>query len=230
MECACLFKQLMLGLQHLHHLGVAHRDIKPENLLLTKGGTLKIGDFGVAYVVQSCFEKEPRMCHEWCGSEPFWSPEIWALKNQDDAYDGLALDIWSAAITYFCIRYQKLLFGATFYTGKPAQSPPAGAIEGSPAAVAATATDGGDRDYGLYVEQRRSLDPKDCQVWDTFETDTPLTDEEKECLAGMLDPDPKTRWTVDQVLNSSWMQSIEMCEDGKLENGWRHYHSLALSS
>lgn len=227
MEGACLFKQLMLGLQHLHHLGIAHRDIKPENLILTKGGTLKIADFGVADVVQTCFEKEPRMCHKWCGSEPFWSPEIWNLRNQDDEYDGQALDIWSAAVTYFCIRFQSLPFASTFYTGKPGQSPPSGAVEGSPAAVAAAASDGGDKDYGKYVEQRKSLGSKECDFWSSFKTDTPFTEEEKECLGGMLDPDPQTRWKADQIINSKWLQSIELCNNGELSNGWKHYHTLS---
>ncbi|ORE20598.1 kinase-like protein [Rhizopus microsporus] len=223
-ECDCLFKQLMLGLQHLHHLGIAHRDIKPENLILTKGGTLKIADFGVASVVQTCFEKESHMCYKWCGSEPFWSPEIWSLKNDDDGYDGQALDIWSAAITYFCIRFQKLPFNAAFFTGKPSSSPPPGAISGSPASVAAAAADGGDSAYSQYVQQRQEGDPVDCLFWDKFK----LSDRHiRECLAGMMDPDPKTRWKVDQVLESTWMKNVELCDDGALSNGWRHYHCLS---
>lgn len=231
MEGGCLFKQLMLGLQHLHHLGIAHRDIKPENLVLTKGGTLKIADFGVADVVQTCFEKEAHLCHKWCGSEPFWSPELWKLKNNEEGYNGQALDIWSAAVTYFCVRFQQLPFAAAFYTGKPGSSPPpAGSKEGSPAAVAAAATDGGDQDFGLYIQQREKVGPLACDLWDSFGSTEGLTDDAKECLAGMLDPNPDTRWTADQVLESKWVQSIELCNDGELLNGWRHYHSIGSSS
>jgi hypothetical protein len=49
----------------------------------------------------------------------------------------------------------------------------------------------------------------------------------RECLAGMMDPDPKTRWKVDQVLESTWMKNVELCDDGALSNGWRHYHCLS---
>ncbi|KAI8975376.1 kinase-like domain-containing protein [Mycotypha africana] len=239
MEAACLFKQLMLGLQHLHHLGIAHRDIKPENLLLTKGGTLKIADFGVADVVQTCFEKKARLCQKWCGSEPFWSPEMWKLKSPESTYDGQALDIWSAAITYFCIRYRQMPFAAAFYTGKPKSKIPEGMSEGSPAAVAATAADGGDKEYGLYVEQRSKLGSTNCDLWTLFDKDNiagngsdnnsnsnqKLAMDEIECLAGMLDPNPTTRWNADQVLDCKWMKSVELCKDGELENGWRHYHT-----
>lgn len=219
MEKACLFKQLLLGLQHLHQLGVAHRDIKPENLCLTTGGTLKITDFGVADVVQNCFERGARPCYKWCGSEPFWSPEIWSLKSENDGYDGRALDVWSAAITYFCIRDQRLPFRAAFYTGKPNGQPPAGAKPGSPAEVAARAADGGDDEYGAYCQQR-SENPHACQLWQGF------SQAERECLAGMMDPDPVTRFTVEQALETPWIKSIEMCNDGELPNGWRHYHCL----
>lgn len=224
-ECACLFKQLLLGLQQLHQLGIAHRDIKPENLVLTRGGTLKITDFGVADVVQSCFESKPRPCHKWCGSEPFWSPEMWLLKDDQCSYDGKALDVWSAAITYFCIKNKQLPFGASFYHGcrggkknisKKAQP-------GSPYLVSSQAIDGGDQEYGKYILQRQqsssSLD--NISQWDCF---TGFTASESECLAGMLDPNPSTRWTIDQALDSIWMKETTVCDDGVLPNGWCHTH------
>ncbi|KAI9313056.1 kinase-like domain-containing protein [Dichotomocladium elegans] len=223
-EMACLFKQILLGLQHLHNLGIAHRDIKPENLVLTEGGMVKIADFGTADVVQTCFEADARLSHKWCGSEPFWSPEIWSLKNDNDGYDGRALDVWSAAVTYICIRTHMLPFRAAFYTDQPSKVCPPDAKPGSPADVAARAKDGGDSDYRRYYQQRQQLGIHACDIFKDF------MDAERECLGGMLDPNPVTRLTVDQALEMQWLKSIELCDEGALSNGWRHYHCRPSSS
>ena len=42
--------QVVLGLEHLHSLGIVYRDLKPENLMLDRFGNLKITDFGFAKV------------------------------------------------------------------------------------------------------------------------------------------------------------------------------------
>ena len=39
---------VLAGLGHAERQGIAHRDLKPENLLLTRRGTVKIADFGIA--------------------------------------------------------------------------------------------------------------------------------------------------------------------------------------
>jgi serine/threonine-protein kinase len=41
-------KQLCLALQHAHDQGIIHRDLKPSNLMITRDGTLKLTDFGIA--------------------------------------------------------------------------------------------------------------------------------------------------------------------------------------
>jgi len=43
-----LASQVSQGLAHVHSQGVIHRDIKPGNIWLTKEGTAKLGDFGLA--------------------------------------------------------------------------------------------------------------------------------------------------------------------------------------
>ncbi len=47
-EVKCLTHQLLRGVTHLHDHFIVHRDLKLSNLLLTRGGTLKIADFGLA--------------------------------------------------------------------------------------------------------------------------------------------------------------------------------------
>ncbi|KAG6849990.1 hypothetical protein H0H93_002780 [Arthromyces matolae] len=49
-ETRRIVRDVILGLEYLHHHGIIHRDIKPSNLLWTKNRTIvKITDFGVAH-------------------------------------------------------------------------------------------------------------------------------------------------------------------------------------
>ncbi|KAI7864198.1 kinase-like domain-containing protein [Spinellus fusiger] len=47
-----IFRDVVSGLDYLHYQGIIHRDIKPANLLLTQDQVVKISDFGVSYFNQ----------------------------------------------------------------------------------------------------------------------------------------------------------------------------------
>jgi predicted ATPase len=47
-KCVALATQIADGLAKAHEMGVIHRDLKPENLMVSRDGTAKVLDFGLA--------------------------------------------------------------------------------------------------------------------------------------------------------------------------------------
>ncbi|KAI1722983.1 protein kinase domain-containing protein [Ditylenchus destructor] len=43
-----IFREILSGLQYIHHQNMIHRDVKPMNILLDANWSVKIGDFGLA--------------------------------------------------------------------------------------------------------------------------------------------------------------------------------------
>ena len=50
-QAISISQQVCRGLQYAHSMGVVHRDLKPGNVWLTNDGTAKIGDLGLAVVL-----------------------------------------------------------------------------------------------------------------------------------------------------------------------------------
>ena len=80
------------ALNYAHQQGVLHRDIKPANLLLTRGGEVKIGDFGIAQRVNS----EQTQLTGWFGSPKYMSPE----QARDDRLT-FQTDIYSLGVVMY---------------------------------------------------------------------------------------------------------------------------------
>jgi serine/threonine-protein kinase len=40
--------QVINGMEQAHKMGIVHRDIKPQNIIVSKDGTIKVADFGIA--------------------------------------------------------------------------------------------------------------------------------------------------------------------------------------
>ncbi len=53
LRCTALSREILFGLEYVHFQRIVHRDIKPANLLVDEFGHAKIGDFGLAVVVDT---------------------------------------------------------------------------------------------------------------------------------------------------------------------------------
>ena len=71
-HAAKLISQLASGIAYLHKYRVMHRDLKLSNLLLTTNGELKIGDFGLAVLLELPTEEHYTMC----GTPNYIAPEV----------------------------------------------------------------------------------------------------------------------------------------------------------
>jgi len=94
-QAAQFAREMMLGVQYLHSLGVIHADLKPSNIFLKwedPNWRVVIGDLGT-----SAIEGEIRHYH--VGTEPYIAPEL-MLADYGVGYTR-AVDIWSAALIIY---------------------------------------------------------------------------------------------------------------------------------
>jgi len=100
-------RDLTLGLEYLHLMGICHRDIKPENLLLDlKSGKVKLADFGIS----SLSNKGPGGDYmKVTGGTPhFFSPEMCgADRTGRNIYSGKAADMWAVGICIYMWLYHE---------------------------------------------------------------------------------------------------------------------------
>lgn len=81
------FTQAILALKYIHDLHILHRDLKSGNFFLSKSGNIKMGDFGIAKVLEctaACAQTQIGtpyyLSPEICQGKPYgWSSDIWAM-------------------------------------------------------------------------------------------------------------------------------------------------------
>ncbi|MEM9491847.1 MAG: serine/threonine-protein kinase, partial [Myxococcota bacterium] len=101
------------ALEHAHDMGIVHRDLKPENVMLTRAGTIKVLDFGIARVLADSELSWPDELPErladpvstpramtrasaLMGTLPYMSPEQLTTAHVDHR-----TDLWAVGIMLF---------------------------------------------------------------------------------------------------------------------------------
>src|SRR5690606_29230806 len=104
------FDQTVSGLQYAHEQGVVHRDIKPANLFLTRDGTIKILDFGIAMVKENITMTETG---QTLGTLIYMSPEqVLDPKRVDER-----TDMYSLGVTFYHLLTGKITYDITTDSG-----------------------------------------------------------------------------------------------------------------
>jgi serine/threonine-protein kinase len=89
-EAARIGLQVARGLSFAHRRGVIHRDVKPSNVLVTRDGTAKVADFGVARMTDTGTGTLPGQV---IGSPHYLSPEQASGREADERSDVYSMGV-----------------------------------------------------------------------------------------------------------------------------------------
>ena len=90
--------QLVSAVEFMHSKGLYHRDIKPENIFLSKDGSMKLGDLGLA--TSDTWSHESSV-----GSDRYMSPEQY--DPQDNGYSPAKADCWAIGICLLNVLFSR---------------------------------------------------------------------------------------------------------------------------
>ena len=99
-ESRYFMTQILTGCQHMHLNSVIHRDLKLGNIFLDDDMQVKIGDFGLAALLNFPEERKKTVC----GTPNYIAPEI--LYDQGDGHS-FEVDIWSVGVILYTLLIGK---------------------------------------------------------------------------------------------------------------------------
>ena len=97
-----------MAVQYIHGKRILHRDLKTSNVFLTKNNVVKLGDFGIARVLDSTLAQAKTVV----GTPYYMSPEVCENKNYN-----YKSDLWALGCILYELCTLKHAFDATNLLG-----------------------------------------------------------------------------------------------------------------
>ncbi|NXJ74527.1 NEK4 kinase, partial [Trogon melanurus] len=97
------FVQIAMALQYLHERHILHRDLKTQNVFLTRTNIIKVGDLGIAKVLENQYD----MASTLIGTPYYMSPELFSNKPYN-----YKSDVWALGCCVYEMATLKHAFNA----------------------------------------------------------------------------------------------------------------------
>lgn len=221
LTCKKYVRQLLSGVRYLHKRHIVHHDIKPDNILLGADGIVYITDFGVSEVF-SAEQSLNESTRRGVGTPIFSAPELLAAKLAEgfgppDVTASMESDTDSQAAlrkprertgsgTFDGVASDTWALGVTIFILLVGRAPFVG------------------RNYTEVAEAVQNFPFE----WTGVNTQgTPLNPLWKDVLQGMLEKDPKQRWTLKRVKNHAVFYDAEV-EEPKVIGAMKKQASRAV--
>ncbi|KAL7285915.1 hypothetical protein ACG7TL_001026 [Trametes sanguinea] len=213
-EVECCFKQILTGVAYLHSQGVAHRDIKPENLFFDMHGHLKIGDYGASTVYRLPWESTIHMSTGLCGSEPYIAPEqfLGKRKQTDLPLPPNSPNHSGSGLVAYDARLVDIWACGIVYYCLHFQELPWTVAQPSDQLFAAYVAACNTPSQSACPPTINNLSPRACRP----------------VIRKMLEPNPKLRSLIDDIIKHPWVQGIEVCHTVQ-KPSHVHVNAVAMS-
>ncbi|KAL2340039.1 hypothetical protein Fmac_007979 [Flemingia macrophylla] len=180
------FQQLIDGVDYCHSKGVYHRDLKPENLLLDSLGNIKISDFGLSALP----EQGVSILRTTCGTPNYVAPEVLSHKG----YNGAVADVWSCGVILYVLLAGYLPFDELELTTLYSADCGSDKLPVFMINICYSVFEAQDILHYLMIEKAEFS----CPPWFPVGAKT--------LIHQILDPNPETRITIEQIRKDEWFQ------------------------
>ena len=108
-------RQLADAVAYIHSKTLVHRDLKPDNIMLTDGGNIKVGDFGLSREFVTLKEDDETWESYYmanpCGTFLYAAPEVFGGHYTEKA------DVFALGVLFYAIAERQCLevLGAKYY-------------------------------------------------------------------------------------------------------------------